>query len=61
MRIDIDFSEIERKVINEFAEHNKRVGKAVYPGDIVSIAARVAVVAIQKYHEEFHLSQQENQ
>ncbi|NGP58821.1 hypothetical protein FLT15_31575 [Paenibacillus thiaminolyticus] len=61
MIIDIDFKELENAVVNEFKSQNKMAGKTLFPEDIVAISARVAIVAIQKYHEAFHQSQQENQ
>lgn len=49
---DIDFKELEKYVIKEFQDVNKRTGKATHPMDIVETSARVAAVAIRKYHEE---------
>jgi len=58
--LDIDFKELERDVINELLSANKRAGKTVYPTDIVEIAARAVVIALQKYHEQVLQSQREN-
>lgn len=57
--LDIDFKELERDVINELLSANKRAGKTVYPTDIVEIATRAAILAIEKYHQQVLQSQQE--
>lgn len=57
--MDIDFKQLERRIVEEFQGENKRFGKTVYPMDAVKIAARAATIAIQKYHEQVLQSQQE--
>lgn len=61
MNIDFDFKELERKVVKEFEELNRLAGKPVHYMDIVTTSAKVAIVAIQKYHEEYHQTLPKNQ